>query len=275
MKRLSPLVFAAVLVVSASLRAHPEASGGANNIEQTRTDHCAYWISAAPEFKVCISTTGTLAFLHVGNLPFVGNPATFRREGHVLCHAGGSYYYDGTWDDSLYPYLLEDGWQDPVLVSRSGSKVVVRRTTTDDRFTLTQTWTRNVTERATTVTSELQANVATNGVYFARAARVLFLGARGEWSAHGYWIGKDGFDTSFYDAISVTDTSFVPRSEVYAWAHTSYNAMAIAAYCRANHDVPPYRANSSTGPVDGFIRYFAGDMAAGQTKTYSVTYRGH
>ena len=232
---------------------------------------CSYWISNTPSFQGCITSNGNLAVLKIGPVFWFGDSPFFNKEGHALCHADGAY---DDLDANGY------GWEAPILVSQSASKVVIRRATTDGRFTLTQTWTRKPKERIATVANALKANVAARGVYFVRGAKFApsfgggpyfgFIVA--DWSMHGYWLRLDGYGRENQypgNAISVTDTNFVGP---YAWA----GGLDVPGYCRAVHEgppAPPIQVPDSVGW--GFIRFFAGDMAAGQTKTYSVTYRGH
>jgi hypothetical protein len=150
------------------------------------------------------------------------------------------------------------------------SKVVVRRTTIDNRFTLTQTWTRDVKARAAIVVNALKANVASTDVYLARAGMfdAGFPGAgAADWSGHSYWV-RSGFFTGgrLDSAILVSDPAF---SGPYVWGvHID-----VAGHCGAVHSVyPGPLVNRLVYPM--FMRFSAGDMAAGQTKKFSVTYRG-
>ena len=124
-----------------------------------------------------------------------------------------------------------------------------------------------MTQREATVTNALKANIATDGIYFTRYAEVSWrFGPKLvlDWSEHSYSIRRE---FAPFEAISATDTTFV--GGVYPWV----GSIDIAAYCRAGHaaDRPLRYRDFGTG----FIRFFVGNMAAGQTKTYSVTYRAH
>jgi hypothetical protein len=130
----------------------------------------------------------------------------------------------------------------------------------DNRFTLTQTWTRDPKEHDATVSNVLKANIATNSVFFVRYADINANGDPGDdahdYSRAAYWI-RD------LEGVTGSDVSFAsPTVWVGAMNLTTCNPSALGR---------PFPANGTD--KFGFIRYFAGNMGAGSKKTFKVAYR--
>ena len=212
-------------------------------------NNCTHTISAAAAFTVCISNHG--------NLHNLVSPAGAEHvaggygEGYHLCYAGGRYYDLG---------FGEEGWNAPIVISATTSKVVLERTTTDNRFTLTQTWTRDLVERDVTVTNVLKANIASNGVLF---IRYLDVNANGDATDDAEDYSRFGYYIRDVDAVTGTDVS---RSSDSVWVGT------FSGTC-APIDVQPTPEGATGDDRLGMIRYNGGNMAAGSKKTWKVTYR--
>jgi hypothetical protein len=249
MKRVRALLLA--ITFGSGICAYAQQTPGGVPVSEVEVQHniCTYTISSAAALTVCISAHGNLRNLisPAGSEHIAGGYG----EGYHLCHSGGRYYDLG---------FGEEGWNEPTVLSVSSSKVALERTTTDNRFTLTQTWTRDLAKRDVTVTNVLKANVASTNVLLIRYADV---NANGDGidDAHDY--SRFGYSLRDVDAVTGTDTTFTADS---VWVGS------FSGTCGA-YLVQP-RPQAATGDDwSGVIRYNGGNMAAGSKKTWKVTYR--
>jgi len=249
MKRVCTFALGAIL--GSGIGAYAQQAPGGVTVSEVETQHnsCTYTISAAAALKVCISAHGNLYNLisPAGSEHIAGGYG----EGYHLCHSGGRYYDLG---------FGEEGWNEPIVLFVSSSKVVLERTTTDNRFTLTQTWTRDLVERDATVSNVLRANIASTNVLFIRYADV---NANGDGidDAHDY--SRFGYSLRDVDAVTGTDTSFSADS---VWVGS------FSGTC-GGYLVQPRPQGATGDDWSGVIRYNGGNMAAGTKKTWKVTYR--
>jgi hypothetical protein len=143
----------------------------------------------------------------------------------------------------------------------TGAKVVIRRTTADGRFTLDQTWTRDVKERDLKVLNVLTANVASTAVSFIRYADISADGDALD-DAHDYsqstaWI-RD------VRAVTLTDMSFGGGTVVVG---------NFSADCSITVLPRPQPGGGIVDDKYAVSRFTIGNMAAGNKRTFTLTFR--
>jgi len=205
-----------------------------------------------------------------GNIPYfespVGHQQIWGPEGYGLCDTStATAYYD-------YAYLDSGNWGAPTIVSQTDTVVKIARTTGDDAWTLTQTFTQVASTSLVKVAMALKNNTNT---------------ARGANLVRYVYAAPDGVAVSNYDgtqnsafawnSIGSGDHPFgLLLQNVGTSVFGGYNGFAQTV-----PDGPPpcnYAANFTGGVGVGIqgslVMVYVGSVPAHKTKTFTMSYKG-
>lgn len=278
---MSRTVVAALVLVSGLLMAVKPARA------DTTCDTALSSGSGANFMKICISNDG--------NVVGFQSPSGFEHirvgtigEGYAVCTTiGGEIATNHGYDVGF----AESGWGPPTVLQPSGPNTLpltITRTTTDNIFTLKQTFARNAATKEVTVTMTLTNistsvqpavqifrevdfdvdNIASPNIFFqsldtvsAELGSTNLSGGASDGTGHGIQITAQSF--------AVGHNTFVQTFS--NWISGDYKG------CGPNFIVHTPTAGQagagSPGDYMGWIIYDFGDMNAGATKTAMVTYR--
>jgi hypothetical protein len=238
------------------------------------TTTCAYTFSSGSGnsyLGYCVTVNGNILEIQT---PFGQTMLGSNGEGYGVCdqnvQAGGRNYVD-------YGVIDSQNWKNPVLVSHSLTSVKIARTTEDGNWTLTQTITIVPRTPSITVVMALTNNQTVSDVaYLVRFADAepvnsfIWAGA-----LNGAIVRTEQPDPNF--GFQLSNVSVPPFSfwQGYAQAvNTGPNACAFA-FNEANAGglTPP--DNLQVSPPAGSIEMaYVGTIAAGKTKTVTLSYHG-
>lgn len=202
----------------------------------------------------CVTVNGNI--LQIQNLGT--NLLRMNGEGYGVCDQNAPMNY------SDYAVSDTGNWDSPILLSRSSSSVKIARATADGRWKLTQTITKVPNTSSITVVMALTNNQSVSDV----AYLVRFADAE---ELPGFWVtGFNSVLASYnngYFGLQLANVNVPPFSFWQGYVQsvsTGPNACAFA------FNSPGGYWNGSSGSIE---MAYVGSIAAGQTKSVTLSYR--
>ena len=239
------------------------------------TTNCSYSFisgSGVNYLNFCVTANGNITLLQTSSYQWIDAAASGSGgEGYGICNESPAQNYTD--------YAVSDtgNWNPPVLVSKTSTSVKIARTTSDGNWTLAQTISKVAKTASITVVMALRNNQPTSQVaYLVRFADPFLpppssVGDR--WFATGngamfwFWAGEPTPSAG----LQLQNTGVAPFAYQQGFVQlvpTGPNACAFA------YNAAPYDNSENYANTSSIEMAYVGPVAAGQTKTVTLTYRG-
>jgi len=233
--------------------------------ESPDTGTCSFSFSTGAgdkSFQYCVTATGNIPQLDAP----AGRQLLIGREGYGVCNESPAQaYFD-------YAVAGESGnWNPPVTLNLTATSVKIARTTSDGVFTLTQTITLDKAAPGVKVVMALKNNTAvTRTVYLIRYADVDSVDY-----PHNNFDGTANSAFGWGSTAGVNDGfGLVLKNVGIRWGYTNGFGQSIfnpPNPCAFAFNWPGHIVTSADGSM---VLAYVDSIAAGKTKTATMTYRG-
>jgi hypothetical protein len=228
--------------------------------------NCSYIFSSGGNntyLGYCVTVNGNILEIQT---PFGQNMLGANGEGYGICNESPIQNYDD------YGVSDSGNWGNAVVLSHNSTSVKIARTTADGNWTLTQTITMVRTNVSITLAMALKNNQSADHV----AYLVRFADAE---PGLGFWAG--GLNSALARTFQ-TDPNYglqlsnvgIPQFSYWQGFAQSVNTGPNACAFAANESFDNYFNNSQFGGPGSIEMVFAGTVAAGRTKTVTLSYHG-